>query len=68
MYIVIELQKNNGQIANIVTTHDTLNEAEAKFHTILSAGAVSDVEKHSAVLLSEEGFPMRNECYKHEEA
>ena len=66
MYIVIELQKNNGQIANIVTAHNDLNDAESKFHAILSAGAVSNIEIHSAVLISEEGFPMRHECYKHE--
>lgn len=66
MYIVIELQKVNGQVANIVTAHDTLNDAESKYHAVLSAGAVSSVEIHSAVLISEEGFPMRHECYKHD--
>lgn len=64
MYIVIELQKNGDQVANIVTSHSTRQEAEAKYHTILAAAAVSGVEVHSAVMLSDEGFPLRNECYK----
>lgn len=64
MYVVIELQKYGDQVANLVTSHATRQEAEAKFHTILSAAAVSPVPVHSAVLLSEEGFPLRHECYK----
>ena len=65
MFIVIELQTNGTQTANIVTAHATQNEAEAKYHTVLAAAAVSSVEIHAAVILSEEGFPLRNECYKH---
>lgn len=66
MYIVIELQKNTeGVVSNIVTSHNTLAEAESKFYTILSAAAVSAVPVHSAVIVSEEGFPVANKCYKH---
>ena len=68
MYIVIELQANGGQVANIVTTHSTREDAESKFHIVLAAAAVSTVGKHSAVMLSDEGFTLRNECYKHEAA
>lgn len=64
MYIVIELQKTGDQVANLVTSHATRQEAEAKYHTVLAAAAVSPVEVHSAVMLSGEGFPLRNECYK----
>lgn len=64
MYIVIELQKTGDQVANIVTSHASRQEAEAKFHTVLAAAAVSAVPVHSAVMLSDEGFPLRNECYK----
>lgn len=68
MFIVIEIQENNGAVGNIVSSHATQEAAEAKFHTILAAAAVSNVPKHSAVLLSDEGFPLRHECYKHEAA
>lgn len=66
MFIVIELQKNkNGSVANIVTEHSTQGEAESKYHSILAAAAVSEVPIHSAIIVSEEGFPLTNQCYKH---
>ena len=66
MFIVIELQKNeNGTVANIVTEHSTQAEAESKYHAVLSAAAVSEIPVHSAVIVSEEGFPLMHQCYKH---
>ena len=65
-YIVIEMQKNaEGQVANLVTAHNTLAEAESKFYTILASAAVNDVPVHSAIIVSEEGFPVKHQCYKH---
>lgn len=67
MYIVIELQKNaDGAVSNLVTSHNTLAEAESKFHSILAAAAISEVPVHSAIIVSEEAFPMAYRCYKHE--
>lgn len=67
MYIVIELQKNkDGKVGNMVTSHDTLAEAESKYHSILAAAAMSEVAAHSAIIVSEEGFPVQHQCYKHE--
>ena len=40
-------------------------KAESTYHEILSAAAVSQTKKHSAVILSDEGFPVENKCYKH---
>lgn len=66
MYIVIELQKNaEGQVSNLVTAHNTLAEAESKFYTILASAAINDVPVHSAIIVSEEGFPVKHQCYKH---
>lgn len=66
MFIVIELQKNeNGTVGNIVTEHSTQAEAESKYHAILAAAAVSNLPVHSAVIVSEEGFPLMHQCYKH---
>jgi hypothetical protein len=65
MYIVIELQKNaEGVVSNIVTAFDTLAEAESKYYTILAAAAISKVPVHSAIIVSEEGFPVKHQCYK----
>lgn len=66
-YIVIELQKNaEGQVANLVTSHETLAEAESKFYAVLSSAAISTIPVHSAIIVSEEGFPVNHQCYKHE--
>jgi len=66
MYIVIELQKNTeGKVSNIVTAHNTLAEAESKFYTILASAAINNVPVHSAIIVSEEGFPVKHQCYKH---
>lgn len=64
-YIVIELQKNTeGVVSNIVTSHETLPEAESKYYTILAAAAINKVPVHSAIIVSEEGFPVKYQCYK----
>ena len=66
MYIVIELQKDaKGVVSNIVTSYENLAEAESKYYNILAAAAVSKIPVHSAIIVSEEGFPVRNQCYKH---
>ena len=66
MYIVIELQKNTeGVVSNLVTSHNTLAEAESKYYSVLSAAAVSTIPVHSAIIVSEEGFPVKLQCYKH---
>ena len=65
-YIVVEIQTSaNGAVATIVNDYDTQNAAEARFHTILAAAATSSLAKHAAIMFSEEGFPLRNECYNH---
>ena len=67
MYIVIELQKNaEGVVSNIVTSFDTLAEAESNYYSILASAAVSKVPVHSAIIVSEEGFPVKHQCYKHQ--
>ena len=66
MYIVIELQKDaKGEVSNIVTGHSTLADAESKYYSILASAAISEIPVHSAIVVSEEGFPVRNQCYKH---
>ena len=62
-YTVIEMQ--NGVVGANVWTYDTINAAEAKYHTVLSVAAVSAVEVHSAALLNESGLCVKHESYKH---
>lgn len=66
MYIVIELQKNaEGVVSNLVTSFNSLAEAESKYYSVLAAAAVSEIPVHSAIIVSEEGFPVKHQCYKH---
>lgn len=40
-------------------------KAESKYHEILSAAAISNTLKHSAVLINDESYPLLNQCYSH---
>ena len=65
-YIVIELQESaDGQVSNIVTSHDTVNEAESKYHAVLSAAAVSSVPVHSAIMVNSHGGYINSQSYDH---
>ena len=64
-YIVIELQTTGGTTALITNTYTDRNQAESKFHEILQYAAVSQVEDHAAVMLTEDGRLVRQESYKH---
>lgn len=69
MFIVIELQTDaQGQVATLVFTKATLNEAESTYHTILAAAALSTLPKHGAVVLTDEGYPLYYQFYAHEPA
>ena len=62
MYIVLEIQNT----AVLVNSYDTRNEAENKYHMILAYAAVSSVEKHSAVMLNDDGSFIKSETFEHE--
>ena len=66
MYTVIELQTNNGVTAVVPPVcYADRNQAEAMFHSVLSAAAVSSVEIHSCAVLDERGVAVLNGCYEH---
>ncbi len=67
MYLVLEIQKmSDSQVLHLDSVHNTLAEAEQKYHTILAAAAVSSVKKHSAVMISDDGLYIKSESYQHE--
>lgn len=65
-YIVIELQTDKGSTATIATAFSDSQQAYQKYHTILAAAAVSEVETHAACILSERGSLIAYECFSHE--
>lgn len=68
MYTVIELQTNDG-ITAVVTpvTYEKRNEAEAKFHAVMCAAAMSKVDVHSCVIVDEKGNRVMSGCYLHDD-
>ena len=64
-YIVIELQKTGNAMSHIVTTHDTLADAQYKFYSVAALAAISTVERHSIILLSDDGFMIDKVVFEH---
>ena len=71
-YYIIEIQVNAageyGHLVHYVWDADpdvARLKAESKYHQVLAAAAVSETKKHSAVILSDESFPLIHQCYKH---
>lgn len=67
MFIVLELQTNGGKTGNFVYAFDELADAYAKYYTILAAAAKSNVEVHTALILTETGGTVREECFDRRE-
>jgi len=66
VYYVMELQTyGDGTGSAIPMSYDNLPAAESKYYLILSAAAVSSVYRHGAVLMTEEGFTMKQEVFTH---
>lgn len=64
-YIVIEIQKAaNGTVSTLVTQYNDRHQAEAKYHTILAAAAVSSLPVHGAVILTEMGEMLASTMYR----
>lgn len=67
MYIILEAQSYvDGTVSTLVSSYDTRNAAENKYHLVLAAAAISELPRHSAFMLSDEGYLVKSESYTHE--
>lgn len=67
MYIIFEIQKNaDGTIGTLVSTYADKNQAESAFHSTLASAAVSSLPVHSVLMIEEDGFVCKSDCYRHE--
>lgn len=67
-YLVIEIQTNaDGTVANLVYAYDDRNEAESKYHAVLSAAAISALPMHTCVLFQSDGILLARQSYVHEQ-
>ena len=67
MFAVIEIQKNGENATPITTLYADKEAAYSKYHTILAAAAISEIQEHSAILVSEEGSYVLHEKFIHNE-
>ena len=72
-FYVVEIQQYaNGEYGHIV--HYVFDadpdiarlKGESKYHEVLAAAAISNIPSHAAIMFSTEGFPIMNQCYKHD--
>lgn len=65
-YIVLEIQTNiDGTIGTLIDSFDTRNEAESKYHLVLSSAAVSQLPMHSASMMTSDGKLLACQSYTH---
>ena len=65
-FIVFEIQTNtDGSVGTLVSSFADQNQAESAYHQVLTSAAVSALPKHACVLMTEEGFNIKTECYTH---
>lgn len=65
MYLVIEIQtQDNGLVSTLTYSFDNKKEALSKYHSILSAAAVSGLPKHGAAILRNDCFMICGYCFK----
>lgn len=67
-YLVIELQTTNGVTSHLAWSYDNIEQAESKYHAILSAAAISTIPIHAAAILNQEGNSLKSWYYMHEAA
>ena len=65
VWFVVEVQSDGVTGSTIVNSYSTREEAESKFHLILSAAAVSSVVKHGAILFSDNMDGIMTKMYEH---
>lgn len=65
MYLVLELQSNEGVLSTIPLQYDTEELAMQKYYLILSAAVVSTIDCHAAVVMDPRGVVLASMYYEH---
>lgn len=65
-FLVTEIQTwNTGAVQNPTWAYENEQSALAKYYSVLSAAAVSTLPVHACAMLTNEGFLLKHECFKH---
>ena len=68
MYIVLEIQVNDGGTAGLLSaSFEDRYQAESQYHSVLAAAALSTLPLHTAVLLTDTGDLLMRGSYSHVE-
>ena len=68
MYIILETQTyTNGTVGTLIDSYENRNAAESKYHNVLAAAAISQLPLHCAFMLTDEGYTIKSEVYRHEQ-
>lgn len=63
-YIVAEVQHmQNDSVSTLAYAFDDIRSANAKFHSVLAAAALSGLPVHSAVMFTENGVFIKGEDF-----
>lgn len=66
MYFVIEIQKwQDGTWHTIVFQYEDRNQAESKYHYVLSEAAVAQIPRNGAILINDAGEALNSYIYQH---
>ena len=65
MYLVIEIQTQNGKVSTLNYQYDDIHLAEQKYYLILSSAAVSTIDIHAAMIIDSKGTVLKNDYYEH---
>ena len=67
MFIVLELQEEQDGTTRVLepAIFDNLDRALQKYYTILSYAVISELARHSAMIVTTDGIVIKSECYTH---
>lgn len=66
MFIVMEIQVfEDGKMSTPCYAFDNENSADSKYYSILSSASVSKLPKHSAVMVTDDGYYIKSGSYEH---
>ena len=68
-YVVTQLYTDTeGTVSRPTFVFDTEPEALARYYNVLAVAATSQYPVHACIMYTNEGFPLKHECFFHEPA
>lgn len=67
-YIVIEIQVNaDGSVGTLIWHYTDEMQAQSKYHSVLASAAISNLPRHAATMLADDGSYIQHQCFEHSE-